>query len=925
MLLPALLVLGTVSLASAQAPGPLDPSIKTGTLDNGVRYFLLKNAKPENRVELRLSVQAGSVQETDAQRGLAHLVEHLQFEGTDRFGPQEIVGFLESNGMKFGNDLNAQTNFTDTQYFLDLPADKPEVLVKGLQILEDWAHGPQVTPELLEKEKKIVAEEERVRMENVQGRVTKFFMPVLLDGTAYGDRLPIGDMAVLKAITPADVDRFVQKWYTAPALSLQIVGDFDPTAMEALVKKTVAKPFPTAAAPAPQAPEVPPYTAASLHTFQDAEMGANVLVWNKVLPVDPSDVAVSKQLDLLNFVVSFTLSKRFTELTQTADPPFLQASVGASALFGKAWLSQFQLVVRDGVAERSVETYLTELKRLALHGLTATDLQLALGEYRSIVENQYVQRANTTNTQRGTTLAAHALTGDPLLSDDDDYRLKKATADQITLASVNAVLPSWLDLNTTRLLVLTTGKAEAGVPDEAGLKAIEAKVAASVVAQSQERTVKPLFTAAPQPGKVAKAEKVAGTPLTKWTLSNGLVVWIYPNTFTKNEIQLKAIALGGLSRVADPAYLAAAFSPYLFGNTGLGDLSLPELTDFLTGHQANASAGVDDTSATLSGSSVPADLEVLFQLVNKKLTAPRRDPAAETSFLKQVEQSLKNQQDLPQQLYQNEIQRVLNGGAPRSQPITADRIGEIAPERAAQAYVDFFQGGAGMTFTITGDVDEDTLKPLVETYLASISTAKASPLKDLGIRPLKGPLTSVVKKGQDNKAVVTVFLPVTTAYSTTARLTAAALQEILDIRLREVVRQDKEGTYGVSVDVTLSPYPYAHALTQVNFTCDKARQDELLAAVVGELKALAAGKIDDEVFHKAIEIRKKGLETDQKVNGWWTWAVSSALYQGDDLKALSTLPAFYSALKKSDVAAQAKALLDPSKALTVILNPEDKK
>lgn len=920
VLLSAVLLVGSLSLLAAQAAA-LDPSVRVGTLDNGIRYFLLQNAKPENRIELRLSVQVGSVQETPRELGLAHLVEHLQFEGTERFGPQEIIHFLESNGMKFGNDLNAQTGFNDTQYFLDLPADQPEVLVKGLQILEDWAHGPKITAELLEKEKRIVAEEERVRMENVQGRLTKFFMPVLLQGTPYGERLPIGDMKVLKAVTVDDANRFVDRWYTPQAMSLQIVGDFDPVAMESLLKRTFLRPFASVNAP-PRAPSVPPYDQASYHTFQDVEMGANVLVWNKVFPVDPANVALSKRLDLLNFVVSFTLSKRFTELTQTADPPFLQASVGASPLFGGAWLSQFQVVVRDGAAERSIETYLTELRRLSVHGLSATDFQLALGEYRSIVENQYAQRTNTTNGQRASALAAHALTGDPLLSDEEDYRLKTLTADQLTLEDVNAALPSWLDLDATRLLVLTTGKPEAGVPDEAGLRAIATRVASSTVVAGQERVVKPLFTESPKPGKVVKTEKVAGTPLTKWTLSNGLEVWLYPNTFTKNEVQLRATAKGGLSRIADADLLSAAFAPYLLSNTGLGTLSLPELTDFLTGHQAGVNANVDDEGASLSGSAVPADLEILFQLVNKKFTPPRRDADAEASFLKQVEESLKNQQDLPAQIYQNEIQRVLNSDSPRSKPLTADRMGEIDADKAARFYQEFFQGGAGFTFTITGDVDEATLKPLVETYLASLPGGKEKTIRDLGVRPLKGPLTSVVKEGQDNKAVVTVFLPVAAAYSNAARLTAAALQEILDIRLREVVRQDNEGTYGVSVELSLTPHPYGHALTQIQFTCDRARQDELLAAVLGELKALSSGKIDEAVFAKAVEIRKKALETDQKLNGWWTWAVSSALFRGDDLKSLSTLSAFYGSLKKDAVVSQAKQLLDPSKALTVILNPE---
>lgn len=926
LLLPALWVLGAVSLL-AQTPAQipiLDPSVKTGTLENGVRYFLMKNGKPENRIELRLTVQVGSVQETDQELGLAHLVEHLQFEGTERFGPQEIIGFLESNGMKFGNDLNAQTGFNNTQYFLDLPADKPDVLVKGLQILEDWAHGPKITPELLEKEKNIVAEEERERMENVQGRLTRFYLPVLLKGTPYGNRLPIGDMAVLRNVTPEGARRFVAQWYTPQALSLQIVGEFDLPAMEALLKKTFTKPF-TASGTPPAAPAVPPYESASFHTFLDPEMGANVLVWNRILPVDPLNVKAVKRLELLDFLVSFTLSKRFAELTNLADPPFLQAGVGASPLFGSSWLSQYQVVVRDGAAERSIETFLTELRRLAVHGLTPTDFQMALGEYRSQNDARYAQRANITNPERGSALAAHALTGEPRLSDEEEYRAKKEAADQSTLAEVNAAMSGWLDLSAARLLVLATGKPEAGLPDEAGLQKIQARVAAASVEQALEREVRPLFAAPPKPGKITKSEKIAGTPLTKWTLSNGLEVWLYPNAFTKNEVQLTALARGGLSRVGDAGYLVSAFAPDLFSNTGLGPLSQPELTDFLTGHQASASASVDDLSARISASAVPADLEILFQMVNQKLSPPRRDPAAETSFLKQTEESLRNQQDLPQQLYQNEIERVLNGGAPRSRPMTADRIGEVVPDLAAKAYGELFSGGRGFTFTVTGDIDEAALKPLVETYLASLPGGKSPGIEDRGIRPLKGPLTSVVKKGQDDKAVVTIFLPAAIPYSVTARYTAAALQEVVDIRLREVVRQDKEGTYGVSVGIAVTPFPYHRGITQVNFTCDRARQDELLAAVLDELKALASGKIDDEVFAKAIEIRKKGLETDQKVNAWWTWAISSTVFRGDDLKTLSTMEAFYSSLKKPALAAQAKILLDPSKALTVILNPEDKK
>jgi len=913
-------VLVWISAWLGALPGQ-DPAIVTGTLDNGVRYSLQRNAKPENRVEMRLTVQVGSVQETEAELGLAHLVEHLQFEGTQRFAPQEIVSFLESNGMKFGNDLNAQTGFTDTQYFLDLPADRPEILVKGLTVLEDWAHGPKITPEVLEKEKNIVAEELRVRMESVQGRVTRFVLASLLEGTAYQDRLPIGDMAVLRKVTVAQAEAFVRRWYTPRALSLQIVGDFDPRAFEAVLRATMTRPFAASGDAPPRPPRVPAYPAPSTHAFQDPELGANLLVWNRVFEVDPLDLVEARRLELLNFLVSFTLSKRFTELTQSAEPPFLQASMNASPEFSGAWLQQAQLVVRDGAAQGSLEAFLTELRRLSVHGLGATDLELALGEYRSIVEAQYAQRTNLTHSQRGQALAAAALAGIPVLSDDDEYALRLELARGTTLDDVNRALAAWLDLSGARLLVLTTGR-DVGMPTEAQIASTTAQIAASEVAQGKQRAVRPLFTSEPKAGKVTKVEKVTGTPVTKWTLSNGLVVWVYPNEFAKNEVQLRAVAPGGLSRFDDKAYLSAALAPLVFSNTGVGDLSVPELTDTLTGHQVSANAQVDESGASVVGWAVKADVELLFQLVHRKLAPARRDPAAEASLMKQIEQSLANQQDTPQRLYQNEIQRVITGGAARNRPLTVERLSEVVLDEAAGAYRSLFDGGAGFSFVLTGDFDEAAVRPLVETYLGSLKAGASVKVVDRGIRPLGGPVKSVVQKGRDDKAVVTLLLPVALGYNTQTRLTAEVLQEALDIRLREVVRQDKEGTYGVTVDVSLARWPYPQALTFVQFTCDRARQDELAAAVVAELGAWARGDLDQTVVDKALEIRKKALESDRKTNDWWSRTLTAALVQGDDVAVALDPLTVLAKVNRAAVLSLAKSLINPARALTVVLNPE---
>jgi zinc protease len=919
IILSLFLILSAV--LGAQAP-MLDQAVKTGTLPNGIRYFLLNNLKPENRVEMRLVVRVGSLQESDKEQGLAHLLEHLQFEGTNRFAAQEIVNFLETNGMKFGNDLNAQTGFNDTQYYLDLPADNAEAVAKGLQVLEDWAHGPKVQPDLLEKEKKIVAEEQRVRLENVGGRLTNFYMPLLTEGAPYAGRMPIGKMDVLAKVTPADVNRFADRWYTPQAMSVVIVGSLDTADMEKRLRASFTSTFTNAAnALPPLPPGIPAYTKNSVGTFKDAEMGANVVLWNKIDAVDMKNLRAFKTYELANFLVGYTLTRRFQELTQSEDPPFLGAEVSVSPFVANTWFRQFQVVLRDGVQERSLETFLTELKRTASNGLTSSDLDFARKEYLSQVKQTYLDRNNTKNNARADQLADYALTGNPVPSDLQNYEMGLELGQNITLDTVNALLPTWLDPSSAKVLVLGIDMAGSEVPTEASLSVVQERVKVATVAQKAERVMKPLVSQPPKAGKVTKTEAVAGTPLTRWTLSNGLQVYLYKNTLTQNEVLVRGFALGGLAATTEQDYLSGVIGPYLWGNTGMGELSLSELQDALSGKQASVQVSVDDSSANLSASAVTADLDTLFPMLWLKLSTPRRDAAAESSFLKQLGESVKNSQDIPDQLYQDELRRLLTNGNFRGLPLRSERLSQIQANKSAEIYKQLFAGAPGFTFTISGDFDEAVLKPLVETWLASLPAAKVTKAADTKVRPVVGPVKSVIAKGVDNKAVVTLTLPVALPYSAASSFTASALREVLTIRMREVLRQDKEGTYGAGVDLSLSPFPYSHGTTTINFTCDRARQEELLAAAVSELKALSQGNLDDEVFAKAIEIRKRALETNQKTNAWWSNAVNSSLLVGNDLKLLPGLPAFYTALKKEAVVALAKSLLGPEKALTVILNP----
>lgn len=909
-----------VGWLGAQTPS-LAPDVLTGVLPDGLTYFVQKNPKPVHRVQLSLIVRAGSVQERPDQRGLAHLLEHMEFQGTDHFGPQAIVSFLETNGMKFGADLNANTGFTATQYFLALPTDKPESFQTGLRILEDWARGPQINQAAFENEKKVVLEEGRLRMNNVRGRVTNFVVPAFYAGSPYADRLPIGSMDIVKNATPDQVLEFSHTWYRPENMAVVIVGDIDPQDVKAQLLAQFTGPIRPNTSPVVEAP-LPPDSGRVAQGFQDPEMATSQIEWTTVEPAPLSSPEAWEHFQLLDRLLSRVLGTRFSELSRAAQPPFQDAAVYGRLAFGSTWERSFVVQPYDGRVTEGVEAFVQELERVRTHGVTNTDFALAVSELKSQIETSYAQRRAITNEDRSGTLAEYFLRGVPVPGDEATHRIDLDQLAGITPAELKAFAETALGYRDFRLVVLSPEKPGVSAPAPQAVLDTIARVQSSKVAAAEERQVVPLLAKVPTPGVIARTETLAGLGITIYHLANGAQVLAKKTDFSPNQVQVKGQRLGGLSLVEDQDVLSVSQASSVFGQTGLGRLNATQLGDFLSGKQVQVEVELGPNSVVLDGESTKADLETLFQMLHEQLGPPHRDPDAEAAWRNQKRDALANSQNLPATLADNEIQRVLTNGNPRSLPLTVDRLAKVDLDRAAQVYGDLLSNPQGLVLAVVGDFDPDQMKTLVATYIASLASGPRSTVVDRGIRPVPGPVRSVLALGSDNKAENSLFMINPRPFHPDDRFAANVLREALDIRLRDVLRNANGGTYDVGSGVALSPLPYPQATVEVDFTCDPARQAELATKALGVLDSVAAGDWDDATFEKAKAIEVRQVEGYLNQNDFWSGILPEYTLKGYDLGQLTELKALYEAVTREQVVQLAQEILTTKTALQVVLEPQ---
>ena len=912
----------TLRAQDLAAPLPLDTAVHRGRLSNGVQFVIRRNGRPEKRAEFRLVVNAGSVQETDVQRGIAHFVEHMAFNGTRRFPKAAIVNFLERAGMAFGADVNAATSFDETVYQLQIPTDSAHLVATALDILEDWAQGVAFAPAEIAKERGVVLEEWRTGRD-ASTRVQNRQFPVMLRGSRYAERLPIGTPENLAAFPDSLPAAFYRDWYRPDLMTVVAVGDFDPAQMEGEIRTRFAGLTMPAHPVARISPPVPDHedTLISIETDPEYPASSIGLLW--LYPPDRSQRIGDRRRALVTAFFDGMLNARLGEMAQRPDAPFAFASAGRGAFVRTRDGFELDASVKDTGFVRAGLAMLGEVERVARFGFTATELERHRTNYRRALEQRFVERDKLPSAGLADSYATAAATGTPIVGIENESRLGEQLLATITLDEINAVARQSLGAGNRVVLVAAPDRPDITLPDRASLlrlfdRAKETTLTAYVDSTSDAA----LVPSAPPAGRITAERTLPETGIIEWTLSNGARVLLKPTDFKADEVLFAARSPGGISLLPDADVSTATLSDYVLAAGGLGTFNAIALGKKMTGIRAWTEASLGEFSEQLSGTASSRDLATMLQLAWLRFTAPRVDAPAWDAFKNQVRTGLETQKNSPEAVFADTMQLTLAQHHPRVRLVTPAMLDEIQLPRVLEITRARFADAAGFTFYLVGSFSPETVRPLVEQWLASLpSTHAAERARDVGIRPPTGVVEKTVRMGIEPKALTTLVFHGSCAYSMTARYALSSLRELLEIRLRESLREDKGGTYGVSVSASCDHIPFERYGLTISFGSAPERVEELTSALWRVVQEIQSGVVSDSNVTKIREIQLRGHETGLRQNGSWLSAMMDADEDGRDQRDFLRYPNLVGSLNAPMLRDAARAYIRRDSYARFILLP----
>ncbi len=923
----ALAILFVAAPARGQpAPGdtlPLDPLVLHDTLPNGVQYYVRENREPRERAELRLVVDAGSVLEEEDQRGLAHLLEHMAFNGTAHFGEEELVDYLESIGMRFGPDVNAFTSFDETVYMLTVPTDSAAVVETAFQILEDWAHGISLDPDALARERPVVVEEWRLGR-GAEMRMLDEHLPVIFKDSRYAVRLPIGELEVIEDAPVEAVRSFYEDWYRPELMAVIAVGDFDADSIVARIERhfggiSVADGArPREVFPVPGHAE----TLASVATDPEARI-TTVTVYNKHAVRETGTVAAYRR-SIVEALHDRMLNARFQEIVQRPAAPFIFAFAGQGRFVRSSEVSVLAAAVQEGGARTGIEALLTEAERAARHGFTSSELERAKAELLREAESAYLEREKTESQAYAGTYMQHFLEDEPAPGIEAAWPLHQRFVPEITLDEVNRVADEWLTDEDRVVVVSGPEKEGLATPADEDLLAVVAAVEASEIEPWQDEAPSgPLVEEAPEPAEVTATRDFEEIGAIEWTLANGVRVVVRPTDFKADEILLQAWSPGGTSHAPDSVVVTAAFADAVVREGGVGDMSRIALEKALAGKKVHLGPEIGGLHEGFFGRASPEDLETMLQLVWLYFTSPREDPDAFEAFRQRVRTSFANRSASPEAVFQDTLSLTMAQHHPRAWLPTVENVDRIDLDRAHEIYGSRFADAGDFTFFLVGAFDPDTLLPLVRRWLGSLPSAgREETWRDTGIDPPPGVVRKTVRKGIEPKSQTEIVFAGDAPWSPEGRYAMTSLVDYLRIRLREVLREDLGGTYGVRVSGSLQRWPDEEYRVGLGFGADPERIEALVDTLFLEIEKVKAGA-DPATVAKVREAQRRELETARRENAWWIDQLEDVWVNDLEPARILEHEARIAALDAETVTEAARGWLPADRFVRVTLVPEE--
>jgi zinc protease len=921
--------------ASAPLPAvmPVDPSIIIDELDNGLRYFIRENPYPAGRADLRLVVRAGSLLEDDDQLGLAHFVEHMAFNGTERYAKQALITALESFGMRFGAHINAYTSFDETVYMLHVPTDQDVIIDTAFEILEDWAVGLSFEDEEIAKERGVVIEEWRLGL-GAGSRVRDIQFPILFGGSRYAERLPIGTLESLQGFDPDAARRFYRDWYRPDLMAVIAVGDFDKEDIERRIRdgfgelENPDEPRPRPLYDIPEHEE----TRFAIATDPEAQY-SQVQVFHKQ-PIRGQGTHASYRQTIVENLYTSMLNRRLTELAQQPEPPFLGAGASQGIFVPTREVFMIGCAVADGGLERGLRAVLDEAGRIAQQGFTATEFEREKASQLRSFERIYTEKATQPSELFVEEFQRAFLENESVPGIDYEWALYQRFMPEITLAEVNAVGGPWVSSRDRVVLVTAPQKEGLELPTEEELMAVLESAGMGPLGRYVDTvTSAPLLPYAPDPGSIVAETEHEDVGVHEWELSNGVRVVLKPTRFREDQVLFRAVSPGGTSLVADEEHVAALTAVNMVSASGFGNFSPREITNMLAGKVVNVSPFINQLEEGFEGIASPRDLETLFQLLHLKFNFPRADPGTFELITEQMRASLANDNATPEEAFQNELRRTLTQDHFRRRPFSAALVDEMDLQASYDFYLERFADAGDFTFVFVGNFELEAIRPLVLQYLGSLpSIDRDETWRDEGVTYPRGVIKKTVRKGVEPKSLTNIYFTGTPPESATdsgdeertaAGRARAAMASILETRLREVLREDLGGTYGVQVRQSGQRIPHPEYAISIAFGSDPGRADELTGFVFAEIERLKeSGPTLQEIDIVKAQMRRS-FETSTNENGYWlAQLVSTYRDDGDPSDILDYLETL-DAITQESVREAANTYFDLDNYVQIVLLPEE--
>jgi zinc protease len=903
------------------AAPPTDPRIRIGKLENGLTFYILSHRKPEKRAQLWLAVNAGSTLEDDDQQGLAHFVEHMAFNGTAKYPKQAIVDYIESIGMDFGADLNAYTDFDETVYTLAVPTDDSKLVATGLDILHEWAHSISFDPAEIDKERGVVLEEWRLGR-GAGERIFDKQSPVIFHKSRYAERLPIGKPEILKSAQREAFVRFYRDWYRPDLMAVIAVGDFDAATMERQIRETFS-PLTNPASPRPRAEYgIPPHPTTLYSAETDAEMPSTVVSIDTRMPHRAETTIGDYRRIVVEGLFHRMMGLRFDEIRQRPDVPILGAWSYTGAItravdnFGRGALA------KEGRALEALQLVLDETARVAQHGFTAGELERVKKQTLRSLQNAVTERDKTESNDFAEEILRNFLEDEAMPGIEIELALHERFLPEITLEEMNAMASAWKgDANR---VVLMSGPAKTPLPP---VETIAATVAAAgtnaLEAWTDSAPVGPLVKSPPAAGRVVSTKTDATLGLTEWKLSNGVRVVIKPTDFQNDEIVLSGFSPGGTSLASDAEWPNARFASALAAVSGVGELDEVELQKAMAGKLASGSAWIGELEEGVRGRSSKDDFETMLQLVWLSATSPRSDADAIASWKQQVVEQVKNRRLDPESSFWEDMDGVLAQNHPRRKPLTPGEVEVVDSDAAMAFYRSRFTDLGDMIVVIAGNIEPSTAQPLVERWLGGLPSAgRKEKWVDLGVRRPDGVKSVETRKGREPKSSVFLTFHGPVTWSREGAIDAQLLSDVMNIRLREVLREDLGGVYGASIWGGLIRRPREEYNFGVSFGCAPENVASLRKALFDEIAKVQAEGIGEQWLAKVRENWRRQHELALRENGYWAGRLLESLRFGDDPKRILEIDYRLARISSENVKTAARKYLDTSRYVEGVLNPE---